>query len=407
MRKILIASLPLLLASSLAAQTVVGTMPPAPLSNIVLTTAPYTHVNLGNPALVAGTVNKASVHWSRNCAANAFKIVFLRNNLSSLTNFTVLATRGPFPAVIGRNDVTLTPPVALLAYDLIGVVQLQPSDTCGSVRFQDVKQASYRLVTNSDVSVTGAVGSSSNYASGDVLGLIAYNSDPLLVRIVPAAGAVQGSGAFFRTSLQMHNPSGTAIIGKLVFHKAGQTGSDSDPSLAFTVNSFQTLSYADVVTSIGSSGLGSLDVFTNGGAPPIVTARIFSDGGAAGTSGFTEDALSPNDALQSLYAPVGILPLPQDLTNYRMNIGIRTLEQGATVNVAWYSPDGTFRGARNNIVYAANLFDQPTVGQFTGGATLEPGGALRIQLSAGSAIIYGSVTDNRTQDSSMRIASSN
>ena len=403
-----------LLASTLAAQPLtVGTITPDPsIEGGFPSLAVKSFVNLADPATAAGTVNKASVLWSVGCAG-AFKIVFLRNGLSSAATFSVIATRGPFNAVDGRNDVTLTPPVTVAKYDLIGIVQLQPFATCGTVLSQPLGHGhGYLLITSGDISTTGAVGPSSFYQSGYVLGVIAYSADPLLVRVLPAAGAVQGSGAFFRTALQLHNPTNfTAITGKLVFHKAGQIGSDSDPSLTFSLSPLQTVSYADVVTAMGASGLGSLDVFTNGGSPPIVTARVFSDNGVNGTSGFTEEGLPPGEALQTegidIGAYVGVLPLPADLTNFRMNIGVRTLDAGATLSASWFGADGSFRGSRNNIIYPPNYFEQTTVNLFTGATNLDPGGTLLIQMSTGAAFVYGTVTDNRTQDSSMRIATEN
>src|SRR5258706_5913835 len=97
------------------------------------TLAPVSYVNLTDFATAAGTVNKASVYWSRACTA-AFKVVFLRTGFTTNSSFTVVATRGPFNSVDGRNDVTLIPPVALAFGDLIGVVQLQPLTICGSRR---------------------------------------------------------------------------------------------------------------------------------------------------------------------------------------------------------------------------------------------------------------------------------
>jgi len=72
--------------------------------------APVTYVNLSAGATAAGTVNKATVAWSASCS-NAFKIVFLRQTFNSVATFTLVASRGPFNAVAGRNEVTLTPPV--------------------------------------------------------------------------------------------------------------------------------------------------------------------------------------------------------------------------------------------------------------------------------------------------------
>lgn len=366
---------------------------------------PVTYVNLSGRATASGTVNKATIAWSATCS-NGFKIVFLRNFGSSGV-VTVVATRGPFNAVSGRNTVTLTPPVTLLEGDLIGVVQLLPLATCGSVRTQSYANTSigYTLITNADMSTNGGVtGTSSNNSGGLIIGAIAYNADPLLVRILPAAGAVQGSSAFFRTSLQMLNPTSTTITGNLVFHKQLQSASPTDPTLAFTLSAGKSISYPDVIASMGTSGLGSLDIVTNGGDAPIATARVFSDGGAViGTSGFSEEGLSPNDALD--YVSHGFLLIPADLTNFRMNIGVRTLDTGATLDVATYDSSGNLVATRT-VPYGASVFDQVPVSTFTGASTVPPGGFIRISFNVfgGRAFVYSSVIDNRTSDSTFRLA---
>src|SRR5262249_42959952 len=176
---------------------------------------------------------------------------------------------------------------------------------------------------------------------------------------LPAAGAVQGATAFFRTSLQLQNTTSTSINGKFVFHKAGQSAAPGDPSLSFTAAPGQVLSYPDIITTMGSSGLGSLDVLTTGGVLPFVTARVFNDGGSAGTSGFTEDAVSPDETVD--LSTHGYLVIPPDLTNYRMNIGVRTLDSGATLNIVLYGANGTVRATRNGVTYPPNYFEQVSV----------------------------------------------
>lgn len=396
-----------LFVSSLAAQPLtVGTQIADPIFAITITSgAPVSYVNLTDYAPAAGTVNKASVSWNSSCSG-AFKIVFLRNSFSTASAFTVVATRGPFNAVSGRNDVTLTPPVTLALGDLIGVVQLQPYAACGSVVAQSYPgKLGYNLITSSDISTAGTLGSSSNYSPLWHFGAVAYNSDPVLVRILPAAGAVQGAGAFFRTALQLLNPTSSTITGNLVFHKQGQSASAGDPSLAFTLPANQALSYPDVITSMGTSGLGSLDVVTNGGAIPIASARVFSDGGSLGTSGFSEEGVSPSNYLDSINR--GILLIPADLANFRMNIGVRTLDPGATINITLLDAAGSVRATRFGVPYPPNYFQQFTVSDFTGASasTVPPGGWILISVtSPGRIFVYSSVIDNRTSDSTYRLA---
>jgi hypothetical protein len=397
----------ILIAASLAAQPLtVGTQIVDQGGTATITNGgPVTYVNLSAGATAAGSVNKATVSWSASCS-NAFKIVFLRETFNSVGAFTLVASRGPFNAVSGRNEVTLTPPVTLNQGDLIGVVQLLPLATCGSVRTQSFasNNTGYNLATTADMSTTsGTIGGSTVYSSGLGIGAIAFNSDPLLVRILPAAGAVQGSSAFFRTSLQMVNPTSTAITGNLVFHKQLQSASPGDPSLAFTLNPGQILSYPDVLTTMGTSGLGSLDIVTNGGDAPLASARVFSDGGTAGTSGFSEEGVSPNDALD--FFSRGILFIPPDLTNFRMNIGVRTLDTGAVLDVSTFDSAGILRATRT-VTYGANVFDQVPVGTFTGASTVPPGGYIVITFNTfgGRAFVYSSTIDNRTSDSTFRLA---
>jgi hypothetical protein len=367
---------------------------------------PVTYVNLSAGATAAGTVSKATVGWSASCS-NAFKIVFLRETFNSVAAFTLVASRGPFNAVNGRNEVTLSPAVNVNQGDLIGVVQLLPVATCGSVRTQSFasNNVGYVLATTADMATTGGtIGGSAVYASGFAIGAIAFNSDPLLVRILPAAGAAPGATAFFRTALQMLNPTSDTIKGNLVFHKQLQPASITDPSMAFTLSPGQSVSYPDVVASIGTTGVGSLDIVTTAGHAPIATARVFSDGGAAGTSGFSEEALSPNDALD--FFSRGILLIPPDLTNFRMNIGVRTLDTGATLTVSTYDSTGNLVATRTLPAYGPNVFDQMPVATFTGASTVPPGGYLLITFNifGGRAFVYSSVIDNKTSDSTYRLA---
>jgi hypothetical protein len=401
------AILVILFAASLAAQPLtVGTQIVDSGGTATITNGgPVTYVNLSDGATANGTVNKATVAWSATCS-NAFKIVFLRETFNSVAAFTLVASRGPFNATSGRNEVTLSPAVTVSQGDLIGVVQLQPLATCGSVRTQSFpNNTGYNLVTTADMSTTsGTIGGSTNYSSGLAIGAIAYNTDPLLVRILPAAGAAPGATAFFRTSLQMLNPTSNTISGNLVFHKQLQSASPGDPSLPFSLSPGQSVSYTDVVATIGSSGVGSLDIFTAGGNAPIATARVYSDGGSAGTSGFSEEALAPNDALD--FFSHGMLLIPPDLTNFRMNIGVRTLDTGATLTVSTYDSSGNLKGTRTLPAYGPNVFDQLPVATFTGLSSVPPGGYMLITFNVfgGRAFIYSSVIDNRTSDSTYRLA---
>lgn len=402
------AILVILVAASLAAQPLtVGTQIVDLGGTATITNGgPVTYVNLSAGATKTGTVNKATVAWSASCS-NGFKVIFLRQTFNSVAAFTLVASRGPFNAVSGRNEVTLSPPVNVNQGDFIGVVQLQPLATCGSVLVQTFgnPNVGYHLITTADMSTTsGTIGGSTTYSSGYTFGAIAYESNPVLVRILPAAGAAPGATAFFRTALQMLNSTTNTITGNLVFHKQLQPAAITDPSLPFSLSPGQSIAYPDIIASMGSTGVGSLDIVTNGGNAPIATARVFSDGGSAGTSGFSEEALDPNDALD--FFSRGILLIPPDLTNFRMNIGVRTLDTGATLTVSTYDSAGVLKGTRTLPAYGPNVFDQVPVATFTGLSSVPPGGFMLISFNVfgGRAFVYSSVIDNRTSDSTYRLA---
>jgi hypothetical protein len=390
--------------SNAAQPVTVGTMPPRALGSSHVYPGMQSYVSLANPAPKAATLTRVSIGWSRDCA-NAFKIVFLRNGYTSATSFTVVATRGPFTAVEDRNDITLSPPVTVAAGDLIGVVALQPQNVCGSPQSQPTTvPVGMVLVTNTDISTTGNIGSSALYAGDYQLALIGFGSEPVHVRTLPVVGSVQGASARFKTALQIMNTSPSPITGKFVFHPQGQSASPSDPSLAFTLSQNQTRSYDDVVASLNTTGLGSLDIFTNEAVPPVVVARIFSDGGSAGTSGFSQDAVAPHEAF-GFFSAVS-MPIPPDLTKFRMNIGVRTLDPGATIDVHTYDANGAIVFSRLAVPYGPNYFEQVPASTFTGVASLPPGGSIAVYMKnfGDRAFVYSSVIDNTTSDSTIRIA---
>src|SRR5947209_6013637 len=155
---------------------------------------------------------------------------------------------------------------------------------------------------------------------------------------------------------------------------------------------------------MGASGLGSIDIVTNGGAVPIASARVFSDGGALGTSGFSEEGVAPNDALD--FFSRGILLAPSDLTNFRMNIGVRTLDNGATLDIAVYDAGGSIRAMKSGFSFPANYFRQFSAEDFTGASAIPANGWIMVSISniGGRAFVYSSAIDNKTSDSTFRMA---
>jgi hypothetical protein len=89
-----------------------------------------------------------------------------------------------------------------------------------------------------------------------------------------------------------------------------------------------------------------------------------------------------------------------------MNIGVRTLDTGATLTVSTFDSTGNVVATRTLPAYGPNVFDQMPVATFTGASTVPPGGYILItfNLFGGRAFVYSSVIDNKTSDSTYRLA---
>lgn len=225
-----------------------------------------------------------------------------------------------------------------------------------------------------------------------------------LARYLPVVGSAPGSqGSFFRTALQLYNPKTTTISGKIVFHRLAVSGSASDPSLAYAIPAGRTLAYADLLPAMGvASGLGTVDLIGDTGmALPVAVARIFNDGGAAGTSGFAIDSMPAADALKP--GDTGALLAPADLQKFRFNIGVRTLEQGATLRVTVRDRDGLVVKTLSKS-YPETFFTQTSAADFLEGHVLAGGETISLEPTSGNVFVYGATTDGVTNDPSVQFA---
>jgi uncharacterized protein YjdB len=234
---------------------------------------------------------------------------------------------------------------------------------------------------------------------------VLITSVPVTVtKYLPVVGSTAGgAGSFFRTSLQLFNPKTTSVSGKLVFHPAGTSGTPNDPSLPYVIAPGKTLTFPDLLPAMGlASGLGSIDLAGDAGSSlPVGVARVFNDGGAAGTTGLALDTLSADDALQA--GSNGVLLAPTDIVRFRYNIGIRTLTSGAAMSIVVRDRDG---GVRKSLTrsFPATYFQQFSATDFLEGLVLTGSETVSIAMTSGSAFLYGSTTDNLTNDPSAQFA---
>lgn len=216
--------------------------------------------------------------------------------------------------------------------------------------------------------------------------------------VIPGVGSLPGSGgALFRTQLQLTNQTESAIAGRLVFHTGGVTGNSGDPSMNYTLDSWQTVNFDDILPAMGLSGLGSLDIVPTSGPAPASNARIYNDAGAAGTTGFSEPAFRGEDASQA--GDTSVLILPSDAANYRFNLGVRSLSAGVSATFTVWDAAGNLVATVPK-TFGPSFFLLQAGPAFLGLPSFPNGGSLGLTITQGSAVFFGATVDNRTQDTS-------
>jgi hypothetical protein len=98
-----------------------------------------------------------------------------------------------------------------------------------------------------------------------------------------------------------------------------------------------------------------------------------------------------------------VLIAPADFKNFRLNIGLRTLDQGASLTITVRDKDGIVLKAFDPPAYDPTFFKQTSSGDLLG-LTLTGGETITFTVKSGSVIIYGSTTDNTTQDPTLQVA---
>ena len=357
-----------------------------------------TDIDLVHPASHGGTVTTVKLYWSSSGCANALKIKFFRRVGETLT---LTAERGPFSPTSSVFTVTLTPGVAVQQGDLIGIARVANCGNAGAVTgFPSEGYLQYA----SDVTGTVDVAAAAMHQGG-VLALLATGTvSEWMARVIPVVGSAAGAfGSHFKTEMQFFNPQTSGqMTCKLVFHPMNAPGSSADTTRLVILEPLEVFSTADVVAAMGQTGLGSLDISVPAGQNvPVILTRVYNDAGAGGTSSLTEDPVPVADAIaigSHLLARgvTGFLVAPRDVARTRFNVGVRTLYSGATIQVTVRNSAGVVvRTVTRN--YTANFFTQTTAEDFAGGPVAGDQ-SIQISISAGSAIVYGSTTDNVTND---------
>ena len=351
------------------------------------------------PATANGTVTTVHVYWSANPCSNAFKIKFFHRAGNTLTPYE---DRGPFSSTTPDNTITLSPAVTVRQGDLIGVARVA---NCGNpATLFGIVTTGY-VVFGSDV--TTPVDINAGTASGSALFLYGTGTaTSSTAKVIPVVGSVTGAfGAQFKTDVQLLNTTGGTLTGSMVYHPAGTSGQPTDPTVPYSLPAGQVVFLSDFVAGLGLTGIGSLDfVVPSGQIAPLTITRVYNDAGTNGTSGFTEDLVGTTSADPHVMfqGATGFMITPPDPAKARFNIGIRSLSQGVTLTATLKSATGTTIATVTK-TYQPNWFEQPSATVLFGVASIGANNIVQISVSSGSAIIYGSTTDNTTNDPAIQV----
>ena len=115
----------------------------------------------------------------------------------------------------------------------------------------------------------------------------------------------------------------------------------------------------------------------------------------------TVEQLALRDAINA--GEHGVLIAPMDPARARMNVGIRTLLDGASMTITVRDKSGfTIQSSQRS--YPPTYFVQLPLAELVDNAVVLGDEVIVIAVDAGSAIVYGATTDNITQDPSVQIA---
>jgi hypothetical protein len=377
---------------------------PTPNSSDSTVAATRTDIDLVHPASHTGSVSSAKVYWSQAGCTNALKIKFFRRVGDTLT---LTAERGPFTSGAGLFTVTLTPAVNVQQGDLIGVARVAACGNAGQL-FGITSEGFLEYA--SDFTGSAAISAAATHQGG-VLSLSASGTPTESVaQVIPVVGSTGGAlGSQFKTEMQFFNPQTSgSLTCRAVFHPSGVGGSSSDPARVVNLDPGQVFATDDIVALMGVTGLGSLDIVVPAGQSiPIILTRVYNDAGANGTSSLTEvpvpvsDGVAINTYLMGA-GVTGFLVGPRDPVRTRFNIGVRTLFSGATIQVTQRNSAGVLVRTASH-TYTATFFVQTDAASFLGGP-IGANDTIQISVSSGSAIVYGSTTDNTTNDPAIQFA---
>lgn len=260
-----------------------------------------------------------------------------------------------------------------------------------------------------EVEVTSATGKITAYASR----VDNVTNDPLLVQpVVKSAvrstryvvpGIIYADGlAKWRSDLRVFNAAETAANATITFFPASNPAAPMSKEI--TIPPGEILALDNVlrnffgINDASGSATGSILVTTPLASSIVATARTYADSDA-GTYGLFAPGVTPEESVGRGERSLHLLQLEQS-ADYRTNIGlVETSGRPASVEISLIQPDVKATG-KYIVDLPANGFIQFPMSAFqVNSAVYNARVAVRVTSGSGRVSAYGSVVDNRTNDS--------
>lgn len=361
---------------------------------------------LDNPFNADGQINTVAVDIfagsASTCpAGDTFNVRVFRPNSSPA--YALVDERGPFNETPGTQVIALSSPITVQRGDVLGFYE-NASTTCS---LGGGYGSQFRTMYIPADYHGGSVGF---FVDAPSLGysIRASSSPSAYIGTLPGVGVTGGAaGSSFNTLVTMTNPNFKSVTLQFAFHPNGSSGSSPLPTASVTLDAraAKTMKFQDLFPG---AGIGSVDVYSNGPAPAL-NARVYNQPGT-GTNGFTESLVIPNGPQIAHDFDNIWLTMPADFTAFRMNIGVRALGGGAQMTCQAINAAGA-NVASTSKTYAANWTSLETLQGFFDGnaAAVTAGGSIHCAVafpggSKNDVILYGTVTDNTTNDSALFFA---
>jgi hypothetical protein len=209
-----------------------------------------------------------------------------------------------------------------------------------------------------------------------------------LLHFPKAMFVTNSDGTVLRTALQMTNPGTSTITGHVRFKPAG---GGISMQFQYSLAPGATKTWANIVSGLGSSGLGALDVDSTSGHLPIAFVRLIYSGNS---SPWQVSAESPHDVLEKIQAGDRTVLLAPTNGSDEFRIGVRTWNKPLDVTIVISDTTGTqlaqltqsFAAQTTSEVTAASLF----------GMTLTAGEIVQVFVDGGNGLIYGCAANPTT-----------